>query len=269
MAGYIPEAWYEEQQKEIAAAQRQAQASGVQQDAMAMDLAVQEKNLVKEQLSLAEELETIEHLLRGEVLEKVDGVQQWCEPKDKSLIVLTEHGVHLIMNTILFYLNKNTLLSNYDEETIKHKMEDFSTALADVVFMEYEKVFCYPSFQECKQLLLDRIDKQKDLRKFAYELAGREVNEKEIKEELMQKIEGQIEKEITKIKEQIIKNKLKRFELIIREVQDAVHSTYLRAWNGQERRTLRQHITISENVGVQNQPPTRRQNRGILSIFGR
>jgi len=42
---------------------------------------------------------------------------------------------------------------------------------------------------------------------------------------------------------------LKRFESIIRMVQDAVHSAYQRAWKGQERTTLRQHTHISETKG--------------------
>ena len=61
------------------------------------------------------------------------------------------------------------------------------------------------------------------------------------------------------VKEQIIKDKLKRFMILLRTVQDAVHSTYLRAWKGQERTTLRQHIHISESRGgsIQPQQPTK------------
>ena len=267
--GYIPDKWYEEQgyNAMMKEAQAKTSATGVQQDAMAIEIASQTQNLVKEQLSLSDELETIEHLLRGEILKKVDGVQDWVAPTDPSMVILTEHGVHLIMNTIMFYMNKNTLLSNYTEEIIAQKMEDFSTALADVIFMEYEKVFNYPTFEACKKELNERLERKKELRKFALELVGKEINEKEIKQEFIAEIEGNIEREISKIKEQIIKNKLKRFEILIRVVQDAVHSTYLRAWNGQERRTLRQHITVTESVGTPMPTQTGRSRKGVMGMF--
>lgn len=257
-------------QQEMNELRGRASATDLQQDTMAMQLAEQETNLVKEQLSLVDELDIIQHLLHGDTKEtdRKEGVYYWKKPTNPDMIILTDYGVHLIMNTIQFYLNKNTLLSNYEGAVIDKKMEDFATALADVIFMEYEKVFSYPTFEECKNVLLARIDKKKELRKFAYELMGKEVNEGEIKQEFINEIEGNIEKEITKIKEQIIKNKLKRFEIILREVQDTVHSTYLRAWNGQERRTLRQHTHISETVGMT--PPTvRNPSKSPFNFFKR
>lgn len=222
--------------------------SDVQQDYMASQLREETTNLVREQLSLENELETIENLLRGNILTRNEkGIFSWEAPVDPDMIILTEHGVHLIMNTIMFYLNKNTLLSNYEEKLINTKMEDFATSLSDTIFMEYEKVFKYPTQKECEDKLNERIKRKTDLRMFALQLAGKAADEKEVKESFVKEIESRIEEEIEKIKEQVIKNKLKRFEILIREVQDAVHSTYLRAWNGQERRTLRQHIHIQES----------------------
>lgn len=243
-------------QEELNLAQQQASMNAPQRDLTASQLREQEKSLMKEQLSLGQELDTIYNLLQGKILEHdEEGNIGWKEPEDKSMIILTPYGVHLIMNTIQFYLNKNTLLSNYDEETILHKMEDFSTDLVDTVFMEYEKVFRTPTLEECKKVLQERIEKKKELRKFAYELIGREVNEEEIERGFIEEIETKIEKEIQKIKEQIVKNNLKRFLILIRVIQDTVHSTYLRAWNGQERRTIRQHISVTENIGSNNYLP--------------
>ena len=267
----VDEDWIKAEDKKLSDALSTANNTGLRQDIMSMGLANQEKNLVQEQLSLADELETIEHLLRGDILKSVDvegggKVQDWVASKDSSTIILTEHGVHLIMNTIMFYLNKNTLLSNYQEELINKKMEDFSNALSDAIFMEYEKVFNYPSFEDCKKILDERMERKTKLRMYAYEITGQKVDEKTIKKGFIEEIENQIEREMTKIKEQIIKDKLKRFEIIIREVQDAVHSTYLRAWNGQERRTLRQHTQITEVVG--NRPtPLTKHNKGVLGRF--
>ena len=225
--------------------------SGMLQAQQRFLLQEQEKGMLKEQLDLTEELERIEHLLRGHVLKDTGkGVRDWVEPKDKELIVLTEYGIHLVLNTINWYLNKNTLLSNYSEEVINQKMEDFASDLNDTMFMEYEKVFQYPAFEECKKVLLERINKRKDLRKFALEMMGQIPDEKKIKKELLQEVENKIEKEIQKIKEQIIKGKLKRFLILIRTIQDTVHSAYNRAYRGEERRTLREHISLSEIKGT-------------------
>jgi len=228
---------------------------GIQQEVM---MGQNERGMIAEQLDLGEELDRIDYLLRGYVIDRDDkGNTQWVAPDNNDMVILSDFGVHLIRNTIAWYLNKNTLLSNYDEDTINHKMEDFASDLNDTIFMEYEKVFKYPTFDDCKKSLIDRIQKKKDLRIFALELLGRKVSDiekKEIEDKLLKEIEPMIEKELQKIKEQIIKNKLKRFLITIREIQDAVHSTYLRAWKGQERLTLRQHIHISETKGGYNLP---------------
>lgn len=236
----------------------------------AMMLQEQEKGMIKDQLDLSEELERIEHLLKGEVLTKdeVTGDYKWKSPEDSELILLSDYGIHLILNTITWYINKNTLLSNYEEDVILSKMEDFSTDLADTIFMEYEKVFSYPTFDDCKKVLEERIKTKTELRKFAIELTGETASEEKIRNELMDEIEGRIDKEIQKIKEQIIKNKLKRFMLLLRVIQDAVHSTYLRAWKGQERRTLRQHIHVSETQGG-NQYKAQQAATGPFGWLGR
>lgn len=242
----------QQQEEMIAAAQSQQQQAQSQQQQQSLMMENQERNIVKEQLDLGNELELIENLLRGNIIkERKDGSRYWAKPDDPEMIILSEHGIHLVMNTITFYINKNTLLSNYDEETISKKMEDFATDLADTVFMEYEKVFEYPTFEDCKNVLNGRIDKKKELRKYANELVGKKESDEAIIQELRGELEGRIEDEIQKIKEQIIKNKLKRFLILIRTVQDAVHSTYQRAWKGQERTTLRQHIHVSENINPQ------------------
>lgn len=243
-------AFMEKEGRELALAEQQAASGHAQQDAQASMLREQERNVIKEQLSLGDELTTIENLLRGRILkENEHGGRNWIDAPSEEMQILTEHGVHLIMNTILFYLNKNTLLSNYETEIIAQKMEDFATDLTDTIFMEYEKVFKYPTLEDCKNVLMQRIEKKKELRKFAYKLMGKEVDDEEIVGEFIHEIENKIESELEKIREQIVKNKLKRFLIIIREVQDFVHSAYLRAWNGQERRTLRQHIHVTESLG--------------------
>jgi len=263
----------DEQLKEMEFQVREAQLHSAQDQINYQQEAMQnpEKGIISEQLNLGEELDRIDYLLRGYTLDRNEetGQSKWVKPNDNNLIVLSDYGVHLIRNTIAWYLNKNTLLSNYDEKTIMNKMEDFAGDLNDTIFMEYEKVFQYPTLEDCKIELKKRIENRKEIKIFALELIrGEEANEtekKDIEDKLLKELEPIIEKELTKIKEQIIKNKLKRFLLIIREVQDAVHSTYLRALGGQERRTLREHIHISENKGGMVIP----QDRGEKNFLSR
>jgi len=208
-------AYMEQQQRETQLAQASLQQNQINQMNQSLIAQEQERSMVKDQLDLNEELETIHNLLRGNIKIKDDNGTRWVAPTDSEMIILSNYGIHLIMNTITFYINKNTLLSNYDEQTILGKMEDFSTDLTDTIFIEYEKVFQYPSFEDCKKVLLERIERKKELRKFAIEILGKKINqedEDEIEKEIIQEMEGKIDREIQKIKEQIIKNKIKSME---------------------------------------------------------
>jgi hypothetical protein len=223
--------------------------------AMMMD--EKKDNIIKEQLDLSEELRKIENLLRGKIQYSDDnGELKWKDPATKDDVVLSEAGINLVLNTIQWYLNKNTLLSNYDEDMIFAKMEDFSISLADALFMNYEKYFLYPTPEECHQGLLERLERKKQEVLYNAEMKGIKLNPDDVMNKLISEIEPTRER--IKIKEQKIKNKLKGFDLIMREVQDVVHSAYLRALFGAERRTLRQHIHVSEQV---NQPMNIKQGK--------
>ena len=191
-------------------------------------------------------------MIKGYSLEPDDktGKLVWKAPEDKNMVIFSPYGIHLIRNTICWYLNKNLLLSNFDEETIKKKMLKFTNDLIDTISAEYNKVFQYPSVAECIDVLKERINTKAEISLYAKEIAGIKTTKEEIIKEKFEEIEERIEEEINKIKEQIIKNKIKRFILTVRTIQDAVHATFMRAWRGEERRTLRQHTHISENRGM-------------------
>jgi len=242
----------------------------MQQQQQDMMMQNQEGGIVYEQLELGEVLDKIHNLLRGYVLKRQDnGGMQWEKPTDNDLVIFSEYGINYVMGYIQWYLNKNTLLSNYDTEQINAKMEDLSNTLNDSIFMEYDKIFLYPTLDECKDEIRARIKFKKDVRMFSLELLGEKADDKEIEKQILKEMEGRIERELDVIKQQKIKNKLKRFESIMRCIQDSIHSTYQRAWKGQERTTLRQHIHISENKGLGMQMP--QQNTGFdpFSIFRR
>lgn len=209
-----------------------------------------ERSLAAEQLDLSEIIGNMENLLRG--FELKDG--KWIKPTNNDMIVLSEYGVSYFMWMLNAYLTKNTLLSNYSEEQIYIKMQDFSTVVADDVFMEYDKMFLYPTLDDCKDEIKKRIKAKVDIKMFANELIGKNVLESEIEQVLIHEMEDRIERELETIRQQKVKNKLKRFESLLRIVQDTVHSAYMRAWKGQERITIRQHHHISENKGQVNVP---------------
>jgi len=210
----------------------------------------EEKSITREQLDLSDEISRIDYLLKGYSLEPgVDGKLIWKAPTNDDMVIFTEYGIHLIRNTICWYLNKNLLLSNFDDATIRKKMWDFTNDLIDTIFMEYDKVFISPTVKQCIDVLKDRIERQTEISAYAKEVAGIEYNRDEIINEKFAKIEDRVEEELEKIKQQIIKSKLKRYMITVRVIQDAIHATYLRAWKGEERRTLRQHTHISESRG--------------------
>lgn len=95
-------------------------------------------NLIKWQLDIKEELERIEHLLKGHVPgydEK--GVEIWKDcPEDEKLF--NQKGVREILKILTWYLNKNIILSNFKEEEVYQRVHQFSTALTDFVFLNYE-----------------------------------------------------------------------------------------------------------------------------------
>jgi len=217
----------------------------------------EDKGMISEQLDVSEILNNMYYLLKGFVLKRDDdtGMTSWHKPDNNDMIILSDYGVNYVLGSVQWYVNKNTLLSNYDDDTIRVKMLDFATTITDNVFMDYENMFCYPTLQDCKDEIEKRIKRKVETRQFAYKLAtGKDKDGTSVRDEVIKEMEGRIEHEMMVISQQKLKSKLKRFESLIRFIQDTVHSAYNRAWNGGERRTLREHISISESKGggIQN-----------------
>ena len=128
-------------QAAIEAQQAQAASMGIQSNAQNQVIEENEKSLAGEQLELGEELEKIEHLLRGHIIKRDEqGIQYWDEPEDDNFKPLNDYGVRILMKTISMYLSKRKLLSNYNEEQIAKRMEDFGIEIADLIFMKYREM---------------------------------------------------------------------------------------------------------------------------------
>lgn len=115
----------------------------------------QDNNLIVFQLELDNILERIEHLLRGDVVEAdAEGNIKYVKATDKDLVVLNEYGVQLIMNTISFYLNRNTILSNYSEDRIFEILFDLGNELADLIYQSYEKMGLITPYKRARYIMI-------------------------------------------------------------------------------------------------------------------
>ena len=148
----------EQVKAEIEGSKLQNQQAQNQNMNQAQFLEQQDKGMAEEQLDLSSELEKIEHLLRGHIIKKDNqGIEYW-DAGDESNRLLNEYGVRLLMKTISFYLSKRKLLSNYDEETINHKMYDFVEDLSDLIFMKYREIgLDTPDKRKCYPIMVREI----------------------------------------------------------------------------------------------------------------
>ena len=209
-----------------------------------------EQNLAEAQLDCNETLSKIYHLLKQDVLAPNDeGILEWKAIEDSKKRVLTEEGVDKYMQVMQSYINKETLLSNFDEKTINRRMLEFSLALSGVIFMKYEIYYRIPSDSECEEVLQTRINEKNERKMTNLRLMNKEIDEDKIKEETLKEIEPRIEYEIAKIKQQMMQLNLREIEIIFVELKALVEATHNRAWKGEERGSLRRHFNISEIIG--------------------
>lgn len=128
-----------ELQESYAQAQQQQQQDPRQFSSNTLIAGMQPQNIIEWQLELDSILERVEHLLRGDRPRFVKGSVIYEAPKDDKDFVLNEYGVAEVMRILTLYINRNTILSNYDEETINYKVYDFGCDLADLLFLKYDE----------------------------------------------------------------------------------------------------------------------------------
>ena len=227
-----------------------------------------EKNLAEAQLDCEETLTKIYHLLKQDILKPNEhGILEWKTIADAKKRVLTEEGVDKIMQIMQTYINKETLLSNFDDKMIMRRMLEFSLAFSGLIFMKYEVYFRVPTLDECKVLLQNRIDEKVKKRVIANDLQNITSEQEIIRKEIVNELVGRFEYEIQKIKEEQTKLNLREFEMIFVQLKALVESTHNRAWKGEERGSLRRHFNISEVIGG-NQQQQKKRSGGWFGIGG-
>jgi len=84
------------------------------------------------ELEFQDILESIMHKLRGESFNYVE--DKWEKVPDTALV--NEQGINALMTLIEGKVNKNITLSNFNEEQISRRMEDFVITLLMHLFMK-------------------------------------------------------------------------------------------------------------------------------------
>ena len=215
-----------------------------------------EKNLAEAQLDCNETLTKINHLLKQDVLKVNDGgVLDWEAIADEKKRVLTNEGVDKIMQVMQSYINKETLLSNFDEKTIARRMLQFSLSFSALVFLKYEIFFRSPTLMECKDILKERIKEKISNKEMTADILNKEFDVAAVKKSILDEMEERMEYELNKIKLEKTKLNLREFEMIFTQLNALVEATHNRAWKGEERGSLRRHFNISEVIGGKSPIP--------------
>lgn len=129
----------------------------------------EDNNLIQYQIETGEMLEKIEHFLKGERLATdEDGSEGWTGPKktiqveledgtieerevlNETLVLFNEYGVNSIMSIIGNYIDKNTILSFYDEMRINEILADLAEELAKFIYCNYEKMGMDTEFKKTR-----------------------------------------------------------------------------------------------------------------------
>ncbi len=111
----------------------------------------EDKNLIEFQLDTSDMLSKIEHFLKGDYIAvDDDGNEVWKSQTDDTLILFNKYGVNSILLIIGNYIDKNTMLSNYDEMRINEILADLGEELAKFIFCNYEKMGMDTEFKKTR-----------------------------------------------------------------------------------------------------------------------
>ena len=261
-------------QEELAQHTGEQQLAGMTQEnsskAAQYYLQEQEKSLADSQLEVDNIKSEIYHLLRQDKLGEIvagSGKLEWVSLTKRINRVLSDEGVDRFMQVIHFYINKNTLLSNFSEPEIKRLMLKFVREINDLILLKYQILFSEPTFEECKEIILEKIENKKKMKIFSSEILGIKIDSIKIEKELLFEAEKNLEKEMNQIKKDQRKEKLRDYGLIIAQLEIIVLSTLNRAYRGEERGSLRRHMNVTEVIDSKSSTPI--QKEGGFMGWGR
>lgn len=206
---------------------------------MASYMETYEKSLAELQLDLDKTLERMKHILSSHQVKLIGNREEWVEPDDDRLKILTEFGVQLVMRHLYNYLNPNMLLSFYPTpEVIDARVKKIVQELAEEMYQQYENVFFAPDPEEIyeKWYVFKSDDESNEHFYFRCLIWT--------KGERMKRFSS--------------------FYSIIESIDNQIHATYMRALQGKERATFREHVHVTQSLNNQ-QELIPQQKRGFFA----
>ena len=215
-----------------------------------------QSNLVQWQLELDSILERVEHMLRGDKPKFVNSSLIFVPPETNRERIMTDFGVAEVMRVLSMYLNRNTILSNYDEDTINWKILDFGINLSDLIYLKYEQMFATETFTECYNDMFSNtygyLDNIQEIERRTpdgrIEFGVITITKEGQKQ--MQLIPQDMTFQVLRRMSRQELEKRKLYPMLVGEIIDAVHSAYLRALNGGERESLREARNVQQSESI-------------------
>lgn len=99
----------------------------------------QKQNLIEWELDFKPELESVERLMRCDVLiPDKDNKLQWAANPNKELVLFNDTGVNDVIRYIVILVNKNKALSNYDDVEINDRVRQIKHEIRTLIYNNYE-----------------------------------------------------------------------------------------------------------------------------------
>jgi hypothetical protein len=97
------------------------------------------QNLIEWELDFKPELESIERLLRCDVLVRdKDGNEYWASNPNQARVFFNDLGVSEMISNIIILVNKNKALSRYTPEEINDRVRQIKHELRILIYNNYE-----------------------------------------------------------------------------------------------------------------------------------
>lgn len=125
-------------EQEIAAAQQQQQYNSPYSSAMFGNQPKQ--NLIELELDFKPELESIERLLRCDILVRdKDGNEHWIPNPNKSQVFFNDLGVNDFLRNLVVIVNKHKVLANYNLLEINERVKQMKHEIRMLIYNNYEQ----------------------------------------------------------------------------------------------------------------------------------
>ena len=215
---------------------------------------MEDDELAKLQLDCNQHINRIYHeLSRHKFIKLPNGGDDWVEPDDDRLKILSKEGIDFLMNELRIHVSPLTLLSNYDPVMVEKMTCHFGRRIRRLMFNQAEFFFYYPKPEELFERTIKIIQQYPDQFPEFLKDNGDDTYTL-LQEELWEKcIEWSYDE---------LRNKFQHHEVIVFSVMELFYSTYRRAVNGEERKRLREKQIFTTSQTIAPQQP--QQKRGLF-----